>query len=111
MKADGIAGATVGVLLVPQAMAYAQLARLPPVYGMYTSLVPAILYGIFGGSNTMSLGTIALCGLMTGEIIEEFLDDPEGDDWESAVEHALAIAFLSGARVCTPPPPIFLLFF
>ena len=41
-------------------------------------------------------GTIALCGLMTGEIIDEYLDDAEGDDTDAAISIALAIAFLSG---------------
>ena len=55
-KADAVAGLTVGVLLIPQALAYAQLAHLPPVYGLYTSIIPTLIYAFFGGSNTMSLG-------------------------------------------------------
>lgn len=55
-KADTVAGLTVGVLLIPQALAYAQLAHLPPVYGLYTSIMPTLIYAFFGASNTMSLG-------------------------------------------------------
>lgn len=42
-----IAGVTVGVMLVPQSMAYAMVAGLPPIYGLYTSIVPLIVYGMY----------------------------------------------------------------
>lgn len=50
--------------------AHAQLALVPPIFGLYTSVTPTILYAIFGQSHTMNLGTIALCGLLTADIIE-----------------------------------------
>lgn len=62
------------VLLLPQAMAYAQLAGLPPIYGLYTSVTPAIIYAVLSESHTMNLGTIALCGLLTADIISEYVD-------------------------------------
>ena len=58
-------------------MAYAQLALLPPVYGLYTSVVPAIIYAAMTESNTMNIGTIALSGLLTADIISERVSSGE----------------------------------
>jgi MFS superfamily sulfate permease-like transporter len=47
LKGDLLAGVTVGVMLVPQAMAYALVAGLPPIYGLYSSIVPLIIFGLY----------------------------------------------------------------
>lgn len=57
---DTIAGVTVGVMLVPQAMAYATIAGMPPVYGLYASLVPLLLYPLFGSCRHIAAGPIAI---------------------------------------------------
>ncbi|MEZ4698075.1 MAG: sulfate permease [Rhodothermales bacterium] len=57
---DLLAGLTVGVVLVPQSMAYALLAGVPPVYGLYASLVPLLVYPIFGTSKQLAGGVIAI---------------------------------------------------
>ncbi|XP_059150479.1 prestin-like [Physella acuta] len=67
--ADAIAGLTVGIMHIPQGMAYSQLATLPPVYGLYASFFPVILYFFFGTSKHISLGTFAVISLMTGSTI------------------------------------------
>jgi len=95
LRIDMIAGLTVGVMLLPQAMAYAQLAMLPPIYGLYTSVFPAVLYAVFSESHTMSLGTIALCGLLTADIITDELSDPE-EQVQETIAIALCVGFLSG---------------
>ncbi|HZV70755.1 MAG TPA: solute carrier family 26 protein [Saprospiraceae bacterium] len=59
-KPDLIAGLTVGVMLIPQAMAYAMLAGLPPIYGLYASTVPLIIYSFFGTSRHLSVGPVAI---------------------------------------------------
>ncbi|MEP6647741.1 MAG: solute carrier family 26 protein [Saprospiraceae bacterium] len=59
-KSDLIAGLTVGVMLIPQAMAYAMLAGLPPIYGLYASTVPLIVYAFFGSSRHLSVGPVAI---------------------------------------------------
>lgn len=61
---DVLAGLTVGIILVPQGMAYALLAGLPPVYGLYASLFPTALYALFGSSRQLSVGPVAMSSLL-----------------------------------------------
>ncbi|TGZ66189.1 hypothetical protein CRM22_005456 [Opisthorchis felineus] len=68
---DFIAGLTVGIMQVPQGMAYALLATLPPVYGLYTSFFPPMVYFFFGTSRHISVGTIAVVSLLTGDFLEK----------------------------------------
>jgi sulfate permease, SulP family len=63
-KGDLQAGLTVGAVLIPQAMAYAMLAGLPPVYGLYASVVPLLVYALLGTSRHLSLGPAALLSLL-----------------------------------------------
>lgn len=64
LKKDIIAGLTVGVMLVPQAMAYAMIAGLPPIYGLYASVVPPLIYFLFGSSRNISIGPVAIDSLI-----------------------------------------------
>lgn len=64
---DGIAGTILAILLVPQAMAYAQLAGLPPEAGLYAALLPPLLYLLFGTSPFVSVGPVALISLVVAE--------------------------------------------
>jgi SulP family sulfate permease len=61
---DLTAGAITAIMLVPQAMAYALLAGLPPEVGLYASIAPPFLYAIFGSSRTMAVGPVAVASLM-----------------------------------------------
>lgn len=61
---DLSAGMIVGIMLIPQGMAYAFLAGLPPVYGLYGGLIPLVLYAIFGTSRQMSIGPVAISSLL-----------------------------------------------
>ena len=63
-KGDLQAGLTVGVVLIPQAMAYAMLAGLPPVYGLYTAVFPLLIYAFLGSSRQLSMGPAALLSLL-----------------------------------------------
>lgn len=63
-KSDLVAGLTVWVMLVPQGMAYALLAGMPPIYGLYGSLVPLFLYAILGTSRQISIGPVAISSLL-----------------------------------------------
>jgi len=62
-RKDLVAGLTVGVILIPQGLAYAVLAGLPPVYGLYASLLPTALYAVFGSSRFLSVGPVAMSSL------------------------------------------------
>lgn len=61
---DLIAGITVATILIPQGMAYAILAGVPPIYGLYAGLLPLIIYAIFGTSRQMSIGPVAVSALL-----------------------------------------------
>lgn len=61
---DLIAGLTVGLVVVPQALAYAQLAGLSPAYGLYTSFMGAVLYWLFGTSKDIVIGVCILSNLV-----------------------------------------------
>ena len=63
-RGDLNAGITVAIMLIPQGMAYAVLAGLPPVYGLYASIVPIIIYAIFGTSRQLGFGPVALLSLL-----------------------------------------------
>jgi SulP family sulfate permease len=63
---DFVAAATVTMLLLPQALAYALLVGVPPQAGLYASMAPLLLYAIFGTSTALSIGPIAVVSLMTG---------------------------------------------
>jgi SulP family sulfate permease len=64
------AGAVVAMMMIPQGMAYALVAGLPPVAGIYASIVPPLLYALFGTSSTQSVGPMAIISLMTGAMLE-----------------------------------------
>ncbi|MES3628897.1 MAG: solute carrier family 26 protein [Longimonas sp.] len=64
LKGDLSAGLTVGVMLIPQGMAYALIAGLPPIYGLYAALIPLVGYAIFGTSRQLAVGPVALISLL-----------------------------------------------
>ena len=66
---DLLAGVIVAIMLVPQGMAYALLAGLPPQIGLYASILPAILYGLLGSSRTLAVGPVALTSLLVAATV------------------------------------------
>ena len=64
-KSDVLAALIVVAMLVPQGMAYAMLAGLPPIMGLYASILPMIIYALLGGSSTLSIGPVAIISMMT----------------------------------------------
>ncbi|MEL4456963.1 solute carrier family 26 protein [Lutimonas vermicola] len=64
LKNDLFAGLTIGVILIPQGIAYAIIAGLPPIYGLYTAMIPQIVYAILGTSRQLSVGPAAMDSLI-----------------------------------------------
>lgn len=64
LTGDITAGLTVGVMLIPQGMAYSMLAGLPPIYGLYASTIPLIIYALFGTSRQLAVGPVAMVALL-----------------------------------------------
>jgi len=92
LQADIIAGLTVALILVPQSMAYAQLAGLPPYYGLYASFLPVAIAAIFGSSRQLATGPVAVVSLLTAAALEPIAsNDPTG-----YVAYAIMLAFLVG---------------
>ena len=63
-KGDLVAGITVGIILIPQGIAYALIAGLPPIYGLYCALMPQVMYAIFGSSRQVAIGPVAMDSLI-----------------------------------------------
>ena len=64
LSGDLSAGLTVGIMLIPQGMAYAMLAGLPPVFGLYASLIPQVIYALLGTSRQLSVAPVAMDSLL-----------------------------------------------
>ena len=72
LRADVIAGVTVAMVLIPQSMAYAQLAGLPAYYGLYAAFLPVIVAALWGSSQQLSTGPVAMVSLLTGATLAKF---------------------------------------
>ncbi len=88
LKADVIAGLTVALVLVPQSMAYAQLAGLPPQYGLYASFLPVMVAALMGSSRQLGTGPVAVVSLLTAAALQPYATNPE-----TYVAYAALLAF------------------
>ncbi len=92
LRADFVAGLTVALVLVPQSMAYAQLAGLPPYYGLYAAFLPPLVASLFGSSRQLATGPVAVVSLMTSATLEPLATAGS----ESFIAYALLLALLVG---------------
>ncbi|GKX35568.1 MAG: sodium-independent anion transporter [Rhizobiaceae bacterium MnEN-MB40S] len=90
---DLIAAVIVTIMLIPQSLAYAMLAGLPPEAGIYASIVPIMLYAIFGTSRALAVGPVAVVSLLTASAIGQVAEQGTA----GYATAALSLAFLSGA--------------
>ncbi|KAK8044822.1 sulfate permease [Apiospora rasikravindrae] len=95
LLADAIAGSTLGLVVIPQAMAYALLVGLSPEYGLYTSFTGAALYWLFGTSKDVAIGATAVVSLLVGKTVDEVLA-ARPDEHYTREQVAKTHAFLAG---------------
>ena len=76
-KGDLSAGLTVGVMLIPQGMAYALIAGLPTQYGLYASVVPLLIYAFLGTSKHLGIGPVALIALLVASAVAPIAETPD----------------------------------
>ncbi|KAF3759891.1 sulfate permease [Cryphonectria parasitica EP155] len=88
---DLIAGITIGVLLVPQSLAYAKVANIPEQYGLISSWIPTALYTIMGTSKDLTAGPTVIMALLTGDIVNDLVKEGYSDH-----SIATAVAFFVG---------------
>lgn len=92
LSGDLSAGLTVGVMLIPQGMAYALIAGLPPIYGLYASLIPLVAYALFGTSRQLAVGPVAMVSLLVAASVGPIA----GGNTEQYIAIALLLSLMVG---------------
>ena len=94
LRGDLSAGLSVGIMLVPQGMAYAMLAGLPPIYGLYAATIPLLIYAVLGSSGQLSVGPVAMASLLVASGLSEFVST---ESTSTLLEMAFLLTLLVGA--------------
>ena len=89
---DLLASIIVTIMLIPQSLAYAMLAGLPPQMGLYASILPLVAYAVFGSSRTLAVGPVAVVSLMTATAVSQ-VATPGSPEY---IAVAILLALLSG---------------
>ncbi len=95
LSSDMLAAVIVTIMLIPQSLAYAMLAGLPPVVGLYASILPLIAYALFGTSRTLAVGPVAVVSLMTASAAGAVA----AQGTPEYLEAAITLAVLSGVML------------
>merc|ERR1719361_1103323 len=101
LKRDLIAGLTVAILLVPQSLAYATLAGLPPEYGLYASVVPLLIYSIWSTSTSVAIGPTAPTAIMIASAVEGIMSkmditEADAEYFETYQSVTMTLTFVCG---------------
>ena len=92
LKADILAGLTVALVLIPQSLAYAELAGLPPYYGLYASFLPPLVASLFGSNHQLATGPVAVVSLLTATTLEPLATAGS----QQYIAYAILLALLVG---------------
>jgi SulP family sulfate permease len=95
LTSDLVAALIVTIMLIPQSLAYALLAGLPAQVGLYASILPLVIYAVFGTSRTLAVGPVAVASLMTAAAVGKLAAQGTPEYYGAAI----ALAFLSGAML------------
>lgn len=93
LSGDISAGLTVGVMLIPQGMAYSMLAGLPPIYGLYAVTIPLIIYALLGTSRQLAVGPVAMVSLLIASGVGQ-ISEAGSDEY---IALSILLAFLVGS--------------
>lgn len=94
LKADLIAGVTVALVLVPQSMAYATLAGMPPYYGLYAAFLPVMVAALWGSSPQLATGPVAVVALLTAAALTPLAEPGSGEFITLAIALALMVGVI-----------------
>jgi SulP family sulfate permease len=94
LSGDISAGLTVGVMLIPQGMAYSMLAGLPPIYGLYAATLPLIVYALMGTSRQLAVGPVAMVSLLIASGVSKLAETGSADYIAYAILLALMVGVL-----------------
>ena len=94
LSGDVMAGMIVAIMLVPQGMAYALLAGLPPEIGLYASIVPVLIYAVFGTSRQLAVGPVAIVSLLTASALAPLFEQGTAGYISAAAAEPLLLALV-----------------
>jgi len=94
LRADFVAGLTVALVIVPQSMAYAQLAGLPAEQGLYASFLPVMIAALLGSSRQLATGPVAIVSLLTAAAVPSVM--PEGGGLQEYIMYSSLLALMVG---------------
>ena len=101
---DLLAGVITAILLIPQGMAYALLAGLPPEVGLYASIVPPFVYAFLGSSRALAVGPVAVAALMVASALAAYADGDQAKHLAGALilaaEVGILLTGIVEVRVC-----------